>query len=49
MADSGTCEICGEPVQPDQAELDAETGALVHADCYARKLAAAEGEEAEEP
>jgi hypothetical protein len=48
MVESGTCEICGEPVRPDQAELDVETGGLVHADCYARKLAAAEGEGAEE-
>jgi hypothetical protein len=37
MVDSGTCSICGEPVEPTNAETDMETGNLVHAACLEEK------------
>jgi hypothetical protein len=33
MVDSGTCAICGKPVEPAEAEMDTQTGSMVHAAC----------------
>jgi hypothetical protein len=49
MVDSGTCGICGEPVEAAKATTDMETGSLVHAACLAQKQRAerAEGDQEE--
>jgi hypothetical protein len=49
MVDSGTCDICGKPVEPAQGtDIDMETGNLVHAACLKQKeQAAREGEHSE--
>jgi hypothetical protein len=48
MVGSGTCAICGKPVDPDEAEVDMETGSLAHASCI-EKERASETEEEPQP
>jgi hypothetical protein len=48
MVDSGICDLCGKPVEPAKAEMDIETGNLVHVSCLKQKQhATKEKEQAE--
>jgi len=42
MVESGTCAICGKPVDPDEAEMDTETGSLAHASCIEQRASETE-------
>jgi hypothetical protein len=49
MVDSGTCDICGRPVDPANATMDIETGNLVHTACLKQKEQAANEKDQAEP
>jgi hypothetical protein len=52
MVDSGACPICGKPIVVDAgetADVDMETGSLVHASCIGEERTADEGPVEPEP
>jgi hypothetical protein len=39
-----TCELCGDPIEPDQAWMVADGGAMAHSGCVYRETDEAAGD-----